>query len=154
VQTRTALGMKRRLLIALGILVTLALAVFVSVRKPTIGPDAFRRIQVGMTQEEVASLIGLPSGDYYSGRPAAVPSEGAMVLPAEAGGTSWTKVPHSWISASDADGCGVVRTWFGNYYVIEVAFDEQGRAVAWQLGEVIPQSHRGIVAWIRACFGP
>src|SRR4051812_18243169 len=71
-----------------------------------ITPERFEHIEVGMTQQEVETVLGGPAGDY-----------------------SWGAEP--WVESSKTMElllCRVVRTqtWVGDDAAIEVGFDRQG----------------------------
>jgi hypothetical protein len=81
-----------------------------------ISPRAFERLRLGMTELEVENAIGLPPGDH---------SQGA----AYRGRSAWR---------SRSVGAAAMMTatwkyWGGDSFVISVAFDPQGAAVAYEL---------------------
>jgi hypothetical protein len=102
------------------------------VRPRGIGPASFQRIQSGMSLQEVETVIGLPHGDYFMRRES-VDDRGPYWGRLEQGGEpvdrlrmNTTKVGSKKVS---------VRTWRGNDHYLQIAFDENDRAVAWSLHE-------------------
>jgi hypothetical protein len=93
-----------------------------------------------MSQEEVEALIGLPPGDYFTG-PRGIGgamSRGPFGFQLEERGLPSDKLPATWRRKSTIGGKqGTVRSWWGNDYAIQVAFDETNEAVGWYLLEVV-----------------
>src|SRR5262249_55306125 len=131
--------------------VVLATAVLVSctilVRQRIMGPTRFQRIRSGMSLREVEKLIGLPYGDYFTRREDFDGRVPYWTLRQQRGEavhrlrTSTTEVGGKKVS---------VRSWRGNDYHIQVAFDENDGAVAWSLHEAAEWS---VIERVRGWFG-
>jgi hypothetical protein len=102
------------------------------VRPRGIGPAHFQRIRSGMSLHEVETVIGLPHGDYFTRRESFDDRAPYWVHRQQCGEpvdrlrTHTTKVGSKKVS---------VRSWRGNDYYIQVAFDENDSAIAWSLHE-------------------
>jgi hypothetical protein len=100
-----------------------------------IGPANYRRIQVGMKQEEIEAIIGLPPGDYYTG-PRGVGglmSRGPFGFLRREKGLSVDNVCVGQIP----DGF-TARSWEGNHYSIQVLFNAERDAVGVYLWKIRP----------------
>jgi hypothetical protein len=98
--------------------------------------QAYSRIELGMTRQEVDIAIGLPPG-YYEGEYPKPRSMGRILVtpPLRQSGVDFDK------------GLGVnngheLQTWIGREYVIWVLFDERGTAVGTYLLQPYPQPRR------------
>jgi hypothetical protein len=117
------------------------------VRPRAIGPACFQRIRSGMRLHDVETVIGLPHGDYFTRPECFDPRTPYWGLreqcgePADRLRTHTTRVGSKKVS---------VRSWRGNDYYIQVAFDENDSAVAWSLHEAEESSFS---ERIRSWFG-
>jgi hypothetical protein len=60
--------LKRRAVVAcLGLALVLGLLYFLFLRQPVLREEDFARIQAGMSESEVAALLGFPAGNYETG---------------------------------------------------------------------------------------
>src|SRR5262249_29615802 len=111
--------------------VALGLGAFLFCRRG-IGPTSFQRIRSGMGLHEVENVIGLPHGDYFTRQESFDSGAPYWNLCEQRGEpvahlrTNTTRVGSKKVS---------VRSWRGNDYYIQVAFDENDSAIAWSLHE-------------------
>jgi len=115
--------MTKRRLLWLAYAACVLLAVFWGVRLLTprhrINQESFEKIQVGMTLEEVAEIVGAPPGAYATG-------------PFLLCRSSWKNCPE--ISGS----LGGDQEWIGDEVALAVWLDSQKRVTQVQFGDVVP----------------
>ena len=138
--------MKRAVKVALGLLILLTLggvgARRLCFRRPKIntGDEVFAKLELGMTEPEIAAIIGGPAGNYSSQKNPIVlysidgpSSEGVERAAAK-------RYSKEWIADADA---------------VCVSFDEQGRADAIRWGVPLPPDEtwfEQIISWLRSLF--
>ncbi len=135
---------KRKLLLVLLVL-ALPLLLFIVPRllqRPPLGdritPEAYERLRVGMTREEVQAAIGLPPGDYRRNRGA------AKVYTALDG-----NIPQD---IGKSSGLAFVD-WWGDENMIGVWVDAQGKVAGTAISKPIPQREAGIWESFRRWIG-
>jgi hypothetical protein len=103
-----------------------------------IGPRAFERIELGMNEEDVSTIIGLPPGSYVSERVA----------------SAYDFCKYFAVRV-DEKGCPFPearqlssRDWYGERHWIKVVFDEEGRVVGVYLYD-IPEFSRSYLDDLR-----
>jgi hypothetical protein len=119
-------------------------------------PAKYRQIRAGMTRQQVEAAIGLPSGDYFRG-PQGVggTSSGVYGLELAHEGLPRSAIPQTWYRHPDLKpNAAIVLSWWGNRYVIDVAFDESGAVVAWTLSEVVVVRATTLGERIQMWLGP
>jgi hypothetical protein len=125
---------KRAWILPLVIPVVVLLWLFFSTDR--ISPQSYDRIMLGMTQEEVEAIIGLPPGDYYSG-PMGVFGRGPFVLLTDAEGEGGMNSPMSF--------------WRGDTWQINVTLNENREVVGRSLSSLhAPVSGQfSFLEWLR-----
>ena len=118
---------KRRLLLGAGVLALLGLAALLLMwptPRPGAGitPENYERIRAGMTEREIAGVLGVRAGDYSGGR---------AYFPAD---PRWPRLPHGF----EIKGQETLRMWAGDEVAVYVWFDWRGTAVDKMLRPVPP----------------
>jgi hypothetical protein len=136
---------------------------------PRFGEEQFQRLREGMSEAEVAAVLGCPSGDY---RPAiwsrpdwfVSPSDPIGFLRAERGRSLQEldllerQDVEDWVRAGRPVPPSPARVqrrrWWARGYGIDVAFDEHGRAIHVSLWELDPpRPPPDMLRWVRWCIG-
>jgi hypothetical protein len=149
--------MKQRWLIGMGFtaVAILLLAWLFWPHSQRIAPDAYKQIEAGMNQAQIEVILGVPPGDYYTGprgRGMGMFSE-RILVPMEHKGMASRDIPKSWREDGRGPKTGYVESWWGEDYLIEVAFDENGGAVGWHLHYVGHPESTTIIDRIREILG-
>lgn len=82
-----------------------------------IGPRAFERIQLGMTEEEVEAVMGSPAGSYVS----ETITDAQLIR---------RRYLIEWKRMDSDNGKRYSKAWHGDSYWIQVDVNEQGKALA------------------------
>lgn len=108
-----------------------------------IGPRAFHRIQLGMTEEEVEEVIGGPAGFYFQNQP---PPKDILqyYFP-----TSAIQKGQPYIKEDEYQ----TRNWYGNEFMITVTFDLDRRVTGVCLSECIFPPPANFLDRLRAWLG-
>jgi hypothetical protein len=103
-----------------------------------------------MSLYEVEAVIGLPHGDYFT-RPESFDSSTPYWGLREQGGEPVDRLRGN--TTTVGSNKVSVRSWRGNDYYIQVAFDEHDSAVAWSLHERRAGGEWPFTEWVRSRFG-
>jgi hypothetical protein len=121
-------------------LVLAVLAIWQFLPEEAIGPSNYRRIRLGMTEAEVAEIIGLPAGDYQtSERIGGILSPGQYASSLAEEGLPEEALPDVRLGFPGKTVGGEIVTlqqWRGEHYWIRVAFDTRGVAIGRYLYKV------------------
>src|SRR5262245_1571537 len=123
--------MRKWKLLGLGALILLLLAALWHARPwDPIGPFGYLRVHLGMTDPEIAAILGAPSTDYRNSRHiGGITSPGMAAVLARESGLPHSQLPRRFGTKAQNGQVVTLRQWWGSHYAIGAAFDEQGKAV-------------------------
>jgi hypothetical protein len=145
---------RRRVALVVVAVAGAAMALWALLPGPLFGPVCFHRIQEGMAEQEVASVLGYPAGDYRTVTPRSVYFTRVDALLCERRGRD-LKPSQEWAYQFN----GMRKEWRGDVYVIRVDLDEDGRVIAYTLWDVVPPEPRPLTllrqlgSWLRQLWG-
>jgi hypothetical protein len=128
---------RRRVALVVVAVAAAAMPLWALLPGPRFGPVCFHRIQEGMTEQEVASVLGYPAGDYRTRLPRRIYFTRADAVLRERGGRE-LKPGQEWAYQFN----GLRKEWRGDVHVIRVDLDEDGRVIASTLWDAVPPEPR------------
>jgi hypothetical protein len=135
---------------AVAVCIALAVA-WVFLPQERIGPAAYDRIKVGMTRQQVEGIIGLPTGDYYTGPRSPSSMSGPYGTLNKEAGVRRSDLSDGPRGFASRDGRRVkLEQWWGDNYIVEVGFGEDGAAVGCDLYDVDPPLHPDLLTRLRS----
>jgi hypothetical protein len=122
------------------------------------GPEQFKRIEEGMTEAEVESILACPPGDYscyewVNPTRFVSPSTPTAFYVMQSGRPLDELLELKNRSLLEQRLSVAWRRWQGNQYAIEVVFDEDGRVIGHFLLELVPSREAGFLGWLRYWTG-
>jgi hypothetical protein len=127
----TSLLTRKELGASLGLAVLLGTLGYLQPWDP-VGPWGYCRIGLGMTEEEIISIVGRPAWDDQC-RHGGMLSSGPMAVPYLSTGIAFDDLPRRPIVKASDGQVATVNWWRGSNYLIEVAFDNKGKAIGIRL---------------------
>ena len=95
-----------------------------------IGPFGYCRIELGMTENEIAEILGPPSREYRRSRHiGGITSPGAAEVLFLESGLPFSDLPKRFGDKTRNGQSVTVKQWWGREYAIDIALDENGAAV-------------------------
>ena len=95
-----------------------------------IGPFGYYRIDLGMTEPEIAAVLGDPAKEYRRSRHiGGITSPGVVTVLDSETGLPFEDLPQRYGERARNGENVTMKQWWGSRYTIDVAFDEDGLAV-------------------------
>jgi hypothetical protein len=111
-------------------------------REEAIGPQSYNRVHLGMSEKQIAGIIGLATGNYYKGR-----KNGKSE--AMDGGPWGTLLSEQRIANIDLEKADIRwLCWIGTSYGIDVAVDKNGEAIWKRLNYINQPRPHNLFDWL------